>query len=171
MSLVFSSPFLPTHIVNLRVLKSNMRYILRYYEELIWSKYCDEILQGKIRTDFIRMDVLMFKVNPNIHYSLIASLPGDLNWDNSVNRLLLNPGGLRKKHLRHNLLPYSDNPNPTSIIQERAVAAGRRDQMGERRVMWDKMFTIIKKLGEETRKSKRYPPLLNYMEPWRRMLT
>ena len=100
LGLVFSSPFLPTHIVNLRVLKSNMRYILRYYEELIWSKYCDEILRGKIRTDFIRMDVLMFKVNPNIHYILIASLPGDLNWDNSVNRLLLNPGGLSKKSFK-----------------------------------------------------------------------
>ena len=96
LGLVFSSIFLLSHIVNLRVLKSNMRYILRYYEELIWSKYCDEILWGKIRTDFIRMDVPMFKVNPNIHYILIASLPGDLNWDNSVNRLLLNPGGLRK---------------------------------------------------------------------------
>ena len=97
LGLVFSPIFLLTYIVNLRVLKSNMRYILRYYEELIWSKYCDEILWGKIRTDFIRMNVPMFKVNPNIHYILIASLPGDLNWDNSVNRLLLNPGGLSKK--------------------------------------------------------------------------
>ena len=82
----------PSHTVNLRVLKSNMRYILRYYEELIWSKYCVEILRGKIRTDFIRMDVPMFQVDPNIHYILIASLPRDLNWDNAVNRLLLNLG-------------------------------------------------------------------------------
>ena len=95
-------------------LKSNMRYILRYYEELIWSKYCDEILRGKIHTDFIRMDVLMFKVNPNIHYILIASLPGDLNWDNSVNRLLLNPGGLRKKLELNISPPHNENLPLTS---------------------------------------------------------
>lgn len=133
------------HVVHLRVLKSNIRYILRYYAELIWSKYCVEILQGKIHTDFIRMDVPMFHVDPNIHYILIAHFPRDPNWDNSVNRLLLNLGGRRKNIYNvSNLLPYSDNLSPTSIIQEWTVAEGRRDQMGrERRVRWGEMFTII----------------------------
>ena len=73
----------------------------------------------------------MFQVDPNIHYNLIAHFPRDPNWDNSVNRLWLNLRGL-KKHLRcmSNLLLYSDNLSPTSIIQEWTVAEGRRDQMG-----------------------------------------
>ena len=71
-----------------------------------------------------------------------------------------------------NLLLYSDNLSPTSIIQEWTVAEGRRDQMGREERDVGEMFTIINimktKKGDETRKKS--PPEL-YMKTWRRMLT
>ena len=63
-----------TLVLNIRVLKSYMRCILRYYEDLIWSKYWAQIPQGEIFTDFIWMDVRMFPADLNIHlFSLTPS--------------------------------------------------------------------------------------------------